>query len=271
MRRASGGGSRLHRTTSASIRTPTAKLTAAANGRKTIKCRSRKAAISSFSWLPSPTWKAKGFDPEKQLCTDDFAGHLAHNVNLSVRAICGLAAFGKLCALRGDTAGAHEYATLAKYFAGRWLREAVAGDHYRLTFDQPDTWSQKYNMVWDRILGLDLFPDSVRAKEMAYYKTVQNQYGLPLDSRASYTKLDWTLWTATLTQNRADFEALVDPVLAFLNATPDRSPMTDWYVTTNAKKRGMTARPVVGGVFLQMLYDRSRWQKWAKPCDSPPA
>ena len=234
-----------------------------------------QAEFAGRYWPQLTAWaeylKAKGFDPEKQLCTDDFAGHLAHNVNLSVKAICGLAAFGKLCALRGDTAGAHEYATLAKNFAGRWLREAEAGDHYRLTFDQPDTWSQKYNMVWDRILGLDLFPDSVRAKEMAYYKTVQNQYGLPLDSRASYTKLDWTLWTATLTQNRADFEALVDPVLAFLNATPDRSPMTDWYVTTNAKKRGMTARPVVGGVFLQMLYDRSRWQKWAKPCDSPPA
>ena len=226
------------------------------------------AEFASRYWPQLTAWaeylKAKGFDPEKQLCTDDFAGHLAHNVNLSAKAICGLAAFGKLCALRGDQTGAREYAALAKSFAGRWMREADAGDHYRLTFDQPGTWSQKYNLVWDRILNLDLFPDAVRKKELDYYQTVQNRYGLPLDSRATYTKLDWTLWTATLTQDRSDFEALVDPVIEFLNSTPDRFPLTDWYVTTDATKRGFTARSVVGGVFLQMLYHRERWQKWAK-------
>jgi len=69
--------------------------------------------------------------------------------------------------------------------------------------------------------------------------------------------------TATLTQDRADFEALTDPVFRFLNETPDRSPMTDWYQTKTARKVGFTARPVVGGVFAQMLYDRATWQKWA--------
>jgi len=92
---------------------------------------------------------------------------------------------------------------------------------------------------------------------------VQGPYGLPLDGRKTYTKLDWVLWTATLTQDRKDFEALVDPVARFLNETPDRSPMTDWYFTDSAKKRGFTARPVVGGVFLQLLYDRAVWKKYA--------
>ena len=55
----------------------------------------------------------------------------------------------------------------------------------------------------------------------------------------------------------------MDPVVRFLNETPDRSPMTDWYFTTDARKRGFTARPVVGGVFLQMLYDREVWSKYA--------
>ncbi|MBM3861630.1 MAG: DUF4965 domain-containing protein [Verrucomicrobia bacterium] len=225
------------------------------------------ANFAGLYWKQLEQWaeylKAKGFDPENQLCTDDFAGHLAHNVNLSAKAICGLGAFGKLCAMRGDKAKAAEYAKLAKEFAARWVKEADDGDHYRLAFDKPGTWSQKYNIVWDRIFGLGLFPAEVSRKEMDYYRKIQNKYGVPLDNRSLYTKLDWILWTATLTQARADFEALVAPVFRFLNETPDRSPMTDWYFTDTAKKRGFTARPVVGGVFMQALYDKALWKKWA--------
>jgi hypothetical protein len=207
--------------------------------------------------------KAKGFDPENQLCTDDFAGHLAHNVNLSAKAICGLGAYAKLCAMHGDKAKAEEIMKLARTFAVRWVKEADDGDHFRLAFDKPGTWSQKYNLVWDRILGLDLFPAEAVRKDMEFYKSKQNQYGLPLDSRKNYTKLDWTLWTATLTQDRADFETLVSPVYRFLNETPSRVPMTDWFDTKSGKMTGFQARSVVGGVFLQMLYEQPVWKEWA--------
>jgi hypothetical protein len=206
---------------------------------------------------------AKGFDPENQLCTDDFAGHLAHNVNLSAKAITALGAFAKLCDMHGDHDKAQHYGKVALEFAQRWSKEAREDDHYRLAFDQPNTWSQKYNLIWDRILGLKLFPDEVLRTEMDYYKKIQNEYGLPLDNRKTYTKLDWILWTATLTQNRDDFQALVNPIFKFLNETPDRSPMTDWYETKSARKVGFTARPVVGGVFAQMLYDHQTWSKYA--------
>jgi hypothetical protein len=169
-----------------------------------------------------------------------------------------------MCEMHGDTVKAAEFTALAKSFADRWVKEARQGDHFRLAFDQPGTWSQKYNLVWDRILGLNLFPAAALQEEMNFYKRTQNRYGLPLDNRRGYTKLDWTLWTATLTQDRADFDAIFEPVYRFINETPDRSPLTDWYETGNARKVGFTARPVVGGVFLQMLYNREVWQKWAR-------
>ncbi len=232
------------------------------------------ANFARLYWKQLEQWaeylKEKGFDPENQLCTDDFAGHLAHNVNLSAKAICGLGSFAKLCEMRARAeksselkAKSDDYFRLAREFAQRWVKEADDGDHYRLAFDRPGTWSQKYNLIWDNILGLNLFPAEVARKEMDFYKKMQNKFGLPLDNRKQYTKLDWITWTASLTQNRADFEALVDPIYSFLNETPDRSPMTDWYWTQDAKKRGFTARPVVGGVFAQMLYDKAAWKKWA--------
>ncbi|HEY7328146.1 MAG TPA: DUF4965 domain-containing protein [Gemmataceae bacterium] len=207
--------------------------------------------------------KAKGFDPENQLCTDDFAGHLAHNVNLSAKAIVALGAYSQLCRLRGEDKTAEEFHTLAKSMAERWAKEADDGDHFRLAFDRKNTWSQKYNLVWDKILGMNLFPEETLKKEMAFYLKMQKKYGLPLDNRKAYTKLDWTLWTACLTGERRDFDALVDPVYDFLSATPDRSPMTDWFQTDTARRRGFTARPVVGGLVLRPLYDSSMWKKYA--------
>jgi glutaminase A-like protein/uncharacterized protein DUF5127/uncharacterized protein DUF4964 len=208
--------------------------------------------------------KQKGFDPENQLCTDDFAGHLAHNVNLSAKAICGLGAFAQLCDLRGDHQQADEYRKLSTEFSDRWVAEAADGDHYRLAFNKPGSWSQKYNLVWDRVLGLNLFPESVYRKEMDFYRRSQNRYGLPLDHRKTYTKLDWILWTATLTKNQDDFQTLVSPVVRFLNETSDHMPMTDWYETESGKRVGFTARPVVGGVFMRMLYNDDVWRKWSK-------
>src|SRR4030095_13401308 len=163
------------------------------------------------------------------LCTDDFAGHLAHNVNLSAKAIEALGAYAMLCEMRGEKAEAMRVGNVAREMAARWVREAKDGDHYRLAFDKPGTWSQKYNLVWESILGVKLFPAEVMREEMAFYRTKLNRYGLPLDSRKTYTKLDWTVWTATLTGARDDFEALIAPMSDFLNDTPQRNPMTDWY------------------------------------------
>lgn len=206
--------------------------------------------------------REKGLDPENQLCTDDFAGHLAHNTNLSLKAILALGGYSMLCRMMGDTARAERYHRLAKEMAQQWVRMADDGDHYRLAFDKPGTWSQKYNLVWDELLALHLFPKEVARKEIAYYKTKMNAYGLPLDNRRQYTKLDWTVWTATLAESREDFDLFIDATWRWMNETPSRVPLTDWYWTHDGKQAGFQARSVVGGVFIKMLTDTQIWQKW---------
>ncbi|CCW35438.1 protein of unknown function (DUF1793) [Chthonomonas calidirosea] len=208
--------------------------------------------------------RQNGLDPANQLCTDDFAGHLAHNCNLSIKAIVALGCFAKLCQMTGRTEQAQEYAQLAHSMAQQWMKMADDGDHYRLAFDKPGTWSQKYNLVWDKILHLNLFPESVARKEVAFYLTKMNPYGLPLDNRATYTKLDWEVWTATLAESRADFDVFMRHIEAFMNNTPNRVPLTDWYDTITAKQMGFQARSVVGGIAIKLLADPTLWHKWAQ-------
>ena len=180
---------------------------------------------------------AKGLDPENQLCTDDFAGHLAHNANLSAKAIVALAAYADVCEMAGKDVSADRFRIKAEDFAKEWVKLADAGDHYKLAFDQDETWSQKYNIVWDKLLDLKLFSKDVLEKEVAHYSTKLNRFGLPLDNRADYTKLDWEVWTATLANDREGFDRLMAPVYEYVSNTPSRVPLSDWYFKIDAKQR----------------------------------
>ncbi len=202
--------------------------------------------------------KEKGLDPENQLSTDDFAGHLAHNANLSIKAIIALGSYAKLAGMMGKKQEAAAYRTVAEDFAKRFGSMAKDGDHYRLAFDKPGTWSQKYNLVWDKILGLNLFSPEIARTEIAFYKAHQQAYGLPLDNRKLYTKLDWVIWSATLADNDADFRAIAGPAYRFANETPGRVPLSDWYWTQDSKQLNFQARSVVGGVFIKLLADHRR-------------
>jgi hypothetical protein len=211
-------------------------------------------------WETLTTWTdylaENGLDPENQLCTDDFAGHFAHNANLSIKAILGIASYGYLAGLLNRDDVAAKYTQKAKEMAQEWLIMANDSDHYRLTFDQPGSWSQKYNLVWNKILKLDIFPGEVAQTEIAYYLTKQNKYGLPLDNRKAYTKADWIVWTATLSDSLETFQQFITPLHLYVNETASRVPMSDWYWTDKAEQVGFQARSVVGGYYIKLLEEK---------------
>ena len=212
-------------------------------------------------WDILKTWTdylvENGQDPSNQLCTDDFAGHWAHNANLSIKAIMGVAGFAELAALKGDTAEAEKYMNIAAEMAKKWEATAKEGDkknaHYRLAFDRPDTWSQKYNMVWDKLWQTNLFPNNAMQTEIDYYLTKQNRYGLPLDCRKDYTKSDWIMWTAAMAPNQKTFVKFLTPLYNYANETATRVPLSDWYDTKTGFKTGFMARSVIGGHWMPLF------------------
>lgn len=194
-----------------------------------------------------------GHNPENQLCTDDFAGHLAHNVNLSAKAICALAAYARMLSQTGDAENAAKYDKIARDYAALWEAEAEAENCYKLTFDGEDTWSLKYNMVWDKLFGLNLFSQKVYDKELAWYKTQVKAYGIPLDCRSDNTKTDWEMWTTALFEDKEYTDMVVGAMWKFLNETPDRTPFTDLHFVSEPWERAFQGRTVQGGLFINLL------------------
>jgi hypothetical protein len=199
-----------------------------------------------------------GQDPSNQLCTDDFAGHWAHNANLSLKAIFGVAAYAEIMRIAGYAETRWKsFEESAKQMAQIWEVDARDGNHYKLAFDRGNTWSIKYNLVWDKLWGLNLFSQDVMRREIKYYLTKQNTYGLPLDSREAYTKSDWVMWAAPMAPDTETFLQFADRVYKYANETPTRWPLSDWYWTNgNGSARGFRARSVIGGHWMKVLMDK---------------
>lgn len=208
-----------------------------------------------------------GSDPGEQLCTDDFGGHLAHNVNLAVKAIMGIESYSILLKTVGKEEEGKKYHSRAADMARDAYLRALSSadkegfdlggketDHTKLTFDgDGESWSMKYNAVWDLIFESELWPKEFYKKETAYYRGRQNPYGIPLDSRADYTKSDWMMWCAAMEEEPEAAEQYAEKILRFLQESPDRVPFCDWYDTISGKQVGFQNRTVQGGIFMPLL------------------
>lgn len=188
-----------------------------------------------------------GYNPENQLCTDDFAGHLAYNCNLSLKGILGIAAYGKLFSEQ-------KYIEIAKEYAKQWEKDASNEMATKLAFDKDNSWSIKYNIVWDRLLGINIFDRKISEREVNFYMSKMNKYGVPLDSREDYTKFDWLFWSTAMTDNKEYQEAVIDAAYRYISETADRVPISDWYYTTNGRMVMFQNRTVLGGIFIKVLF-----------------
>jgi len=238
-----------------------------------------------LQWL-TPYWPAMetwyGFMnalmpfPQEQLSTDDFDGPLYNATNLAIKGVAAVAAYGYIVEqYTGDSARAAQiYAQAAQYASVMvdyaWLSNA-SDSHFMIGYKGsqsdggvPSSWPMLYNALWLRIFGYtDLLPnqqfylDSTRDWYMA---NKLNEYGLPLNSRKTYTKDDWqtflaaTFFTSDSPPAPSAFStALFDRFFLWANVTTSRDPISDWIETVAPNAIGFEARPVMGALWAPML------------------
>ena len=196
--------------------------------------------------------KEKGVVLDNQLCTDDFAGHSKKNVNLAIKGIMGLACFGKICE---ELQIGSDYGAIAQSYANELMSvcSKTDGGHLPFSVDKGDTWSLKYNMVWDILFGFALFPKELYKAEIDKYHKELNAYGVPLDYRRSFTKTDWMLWAACLDETKKTADLFSGRILSYLSDTKDRNCFSDWIDTKQAKQCGFDHRTVQAGLWMPVL------------------
>ena len=124
---------------------------------------------------------------------------------------------------------------------------------FRLAYDKPETFSLKYNAVWDKIWKTELFTKDFYDGEIARYKKEMLPYGVPLDSREKYTKSDWLVWAASLAENKDDFDFLVSSLWKAYNTTRSYVPLSDWYWCDTSMSVMFRHRTVQGGLFIKLM------------------
>jgi hypothetical protein len=210
---------------------------------------------TNFAWAEYLI--AYGQDPDNQLCTDDFAGHLSHNCNLSIKAITALGMFGRALIVAGKIEKGKFYSDNAKRMAKIWIENATTGNSFTpLAFDKPNSWSLKYNVVWDKLFNLNLFPEEFMQMEMEKYISELNEFGPPLDNRADYTKADWISWITIYAPNNLMKDKLLGAVKNYICSTENRVPFSDWYDTKNGNVMNFRNRSVVGAMFMPLLHQK---------------
>ena len=131
--------------------------------------------------------------------------------------------------------------------------------HAILNYGNSSTWGLLYNLYNDKLLNTNLVPQEVYDMQSAFYPTVQEKYGVPLDTRNRYyTKSDWELFCASIAseETRGMF---ISGLAKWVNETPTSKPFTDLYQTNDGSfPPGIEfkARPVMGGLFALLLFEQ---------------
>ncbi|KAG0142884.1 hypothetical protein CROQUDRAFT_97034 [Cronartium quercuum f. sp. fusiforme G11] len=209
-----------------------------------------------------------GLVTAEQLSTDDFAGTLANQTDLAIKAIIGIGAMAEISLSTDHFSDASKFRKIAEDYVIKWMEYAISIDktHTKLAYQLEDSWGTLYNLFADRLLNLNLVPHSVYEMQSTFYPLVANTYGVPLDSRRTWAKTDWEMFAAGTATSSNDRDLFINKLFDYLQANLVNAAFPDLYETETAKFPGRSNtstwriefinRPVSGGHFSLLALDK---------------
>ncbi|KAG6880386.1 hypothetical protein C0992_007797 [Termitomyces sp. T32_za158] len=196
----------------------------------------------------TPTLIDESLIPGYQVTIDEsLAGNLPNQTNLAIKGIIGIKALSLIAGILGNENKSSLYSEIAARYVDCWqgLSTSSTGKHLALNYGNSSSWGLFYNLYADRLLKLNLFPASVYQLQTAWYKTVALSFGVPVNSRFTYTKTDSQIWTAATVTDIATRDLFITSVKKYVSA--GLSDQRDLYDASTGAAGDFRARPVVGG------------------------
>lgn len=199
--------------------------------------------------------------PASQQSTDDFAGALANQTNLALKGIIAIRAMSSIANLTAHTDDVTTYSQTADSYIAQWqdlgINRAASPPHSTLSYNDATSHGLLYNLYADALLETDLVPRAVYEMQSAFYPTIAEAYGVPLDTRHTWGKNDWEMWSAAVASESTRME-MIARLARWIGETSTNSPVADLYdaVTGGYGAVPFKARPVVGGWFALLAIDQ---------------
>ncbi|EPQ55448.1 DUF1793-domain-containing protein [Gloeophyllum trabeum ATCC 11539] len=208
--------------------------------------------------------------PANQLSTDAFAGSLANQTNLAIKGIVGIKAMSVIANMTGDAGRAADYSSVASGYAEQFSKLAMAstGGHLTLNYGDDRSWGLAYNLYADVLLGTQVFPKLLYQMQDCWYGTVASTYGVPLDTRHTYTESDWEIWMAALATSTQTRDLFIESVhnYATYNVGNNSEPLGDWYDAISGVAQAFRARPQVGAHLALLLINATTTNAGSQGC-----
>ena len=201
----------------------------------------------------------------------------SNQTNLALKGIIGIEAFAQIANRTGHAADGANYTQvcgshwtarclpagvltsrlrqIAHDYISQWetygINNVTTTPHAELSYGNASSYVLLYNLYADAELGLQLVPQSVYDMQSAFYPTVFNKYGVPLDTRHTYTKSkrastpfpsgcrqmadacradDWELFCAAVASSSTKAQ-FISTIAKWLGETPTNFAFTDLYDT----------------------------------------
>ncbi|KAH8659802.1 hypothetical protein BX600DRAFT_399731 [Xylariales sp. PMI_506] len=195
---------------------------------------------------------ANGEFPTNQLSTNDGLGEFTNMTQLGVKAAIALAAYGNMTGNATYTEAGHAFAsTIFTDGVGIATSTTTGEPYFTLTYGS-DAYFMLFNLYPDKLLGLDVFPESAYKGQSDYYQTVRGPYGVALEGLVEWGKTDWQMWSAAVAGAETR-QAMIDDAWAYVSDGLNTAPFADRYWSegddAGQSAAGFRARPVLGAHF----------------------
>ncbi|GAA5820315.1 hypothetical protein JCM11251_005569 [Rhodosporidiobolus azoricus] len=192
---------------------------------------------------------AKYLEEECLYPGDQLFGSSPNQTSLVIKGILGMRAFSEIADDLGETRDRDHFRDVTERYLETFLDLAVAkdGSHLLGSYNNATGWITHYNLYFDVLLGLEVFPQTIYEMQDSFYPTVAEPYGPPLDSRfPTRAKTDWLAWASATCLSSKCRRVFLDGLARYFRASKNAvfgdsiTPQEGWSV-------GFLSRPVAGG------------------------